>query len=222
MINLASITHINPTTRHHSAPSVTSLTPAAFLQSNPRLFLQNNLLIFGGGIADLPSTAGTHHFTLEPAPHLHGQNLEGQEIPCYFVKACSQRTPNSFKAHFLPFREGAISKMDLDDNAELFFTSPLTGCGFGFTQSNPPQVSHMDGEAFSDESMQRDSPNASIYTQSQYDNAQYYTSAQIIGVKESDGWSFISQPWIMTGMEKYQLELSKGFQELGHSSDTCK
>lgn len=189
-------------------------SPTFSFNKNPKQFFKDNVITIGSMRDNPPSCSGQFAFDFKVIPGCLGENYYGFPIPC-FQLTLAEKTANTVNAYFLPFKEGQAHSMRLSDDADFFFTNTLTGCGFGFSDEPYPEVIHFDGDTYTNETMHTLMPKGRVHTDADYNHKEYYTCAQIMGVRTAKGWIFFSQSWIMKGLDTYQQSLLEGVKCLG-------
>jgi hypothetical protein len=114
------------------------MTAAADFQNDPLDFLKHNLLLIQfSNLQNGYLEKGPHHFPLEDYAGIYSCRTTGlgrhKDVPVYAITRTSAAGPTTISSYWLPFNINRLSRIVLEDEANLMLTARMDGCSFGFT-----------------------------------------------------------------------------------------
>lgn len=182
-------------------------------KENPVEFLKSNLLLINNEPVSVPIRSGVYFFQIEPLPNKNVVDHDGKKINCCLLKQTPNYSDKAITAYYLSYQQDAIESLQLEREADCFFSAGLTGCGFAVENSPNPLVFHIDGEKYPNEKMLASLPsseNKRLYNDETYGHDHYYGGSSAIGARGENGWQFHGQAWYMKDLESYQLAYRNG------------
>ncbi|MDE1465298.1 hypothetical protein [Spartinivicinus poritis] len=200
-------------TRRKSDTDVSGCQLTLAFKENPPEFLKKNLLLINNEPTHVPMKTGIYYFQIVPLAEKHAVDHNGKKINCCLLKQTPDYSKAVISAYFLAYKQDGIESLQLEAEADLFFSAGLTGCGLAVESIPNPQVFHIDGDKYTNDKMLVSLPNADnkrLYNDETYGHDHYYGGSSAIGVREEGGWQFYGQAWYMKSLESYQLAFREG------------
>ncbi|MCX4027364.1 hypothetical protein H0A36_24655 [Endozoicomonas sp. SM1973] len=199
--------------RRKSDTDVSSYQLTQEFKENPNEFLKKNLLLINNEPTHVPIKTGVYNFQIEPLAGKHAVDHNGKKINCCLLKQIPEYSKSMITAYFLAYKQDGIESIKLGDDADLFLSAGLTGCGLAIESTSSPQVFHIDGEKYPNDKMLDSLPDTNkkrLYNDATYGNDHYYGGSSAIGVRDGSSWKFFGQAWYMKNLDSYQLAFREG------------